>query len=169
MTAAFLSQLLEPARPQLDALQQGDDGYTRGTVDGLMSVVYGLGKALSASPELRADAALQRFLDETASVLKARQVNLTHYPWTVVREFKGNWESNEWDQLCVARSGLQFFIDLFRDTALSEEVAAIDPGDMDEFIRELGTDEGYSTDDEIPLEIPASHWWWWYPEAPRHR
>jgi hypothetical protein len=169
MTSDLLSQLLRSARRHLDALLQGDNGYKHGSVNGLMTVAYRLGQALSADPGFCTDAAVRQFMDETASVLKARQVDLTYYPATLMLEFRGNWETNEWEQLCAARSGIQFFIDLFRDTALSDEVGSIDVGDIDEFIRERGTDEGYSADEEIPSEIPASHWWWWFPQPPRRR
>lgn len=168
MTAAALKQMLEEARQKLDVLRRGGDGYENGAVAELMADTYQVGKVLAASPKLRSEGDLQRFLDETVSVLEKQRVDLTFFPLNVSHQFEGIWEANEWEQLCVIRSGLQFFVELFQETALAEHVASLDTSALDGLIRERGS-EGYLSDDQIPPEIPLSHWWWWYPEPPRRR
>jgi hypothetical protein len=169
MTSDSLIKTLEVGRRVLGVLRQGDDRDVTSAIENLMYSAYDLGKAISASPELLSNVELQRFLDEAVSVLKDRYMDLSFYPWTVVHRLEGSWEGDEWVQLCIARSGLQFFIDLFRETSISEVVTAVDASDIDEFIRNRGKDEGYVPNGEIPPEIPLSHWWWWYPEAPPPR
>jgi hypothetical protein len=68
-------------------------------------------------------------------------------------------------RLCIARSELQFFIDLFRDSEIGEDVAAIDTSEIDELIR-MKEDEAYVPPGKLPPELPASHWWWWFPQDP---
>lgn len=169
MMSESLTPIMENARWHLDALSRGEDGYENGAIEGLMSVAYQLGKVVSASPELLSERAVQRFLGETAAVINEQNVDLSFYQLPVLHRFEGIWESNEWEQLCVTRSGIQFFVDLFRETALADDVAAINASDIDELIRKRGNDEGYLPDEKIPPEIPLSHWWWWYPKPPRRR
>lgn len=169
MTADALTQILDTGHRILDFIRQRNDVYDDGGMEELMLDVYELGRAISASPELRSNAAVQQFLEETTSVLMSKgYVALSFYPPSVTLRFEDNWEGDEWEQLCIARSGIEFFIELFRETALSEEAASMDTREMDAFIRARG-DEGHLSDDEIPPEIPLAHWWWWYPEAPRSR
>lgn len=168
MRTEALTQILEGASRTLNVLRQGGDGYENGAVAELMADTYLVGTVLAASPKLRSEIDLQRFLDETVSVIEKQGVDLTFFPLDVLHQFEGIWEANEWERLCVVRSGLQFFIELFQETALAEHVASIDTSAIDGLIRERGS-EGYLSDDQIPPEIPLSHWWWWYPEPPRRR
>jgi hypothetical protein len=168
MNSSTLLDLIATTRQDLDTLRQSSDVYESGAMAELMYDVYRLGIELSASPKSGSDVALRQLLAEVASVLTERNVDLAYYPQTVVRQFRTSWEANEWEQLCIARSGIEFFMALFLESVLAEKVAAISTSAIDKFIRESG-DEGYLSDDEIPLEIPLSHWWWWYPEKPQPR
>lgn len=170
MTSETLTRALEHARRDLATLassEQDSEDATDALAE-LLDDLYDVGKALGASAGLRTSPELQRFLEEAIPVLKARQGDLLLRPWKIRYRFQGIWEDDEWIQLLVARSGLQFFIELFRETALAENVAELDTSDVDEFIRERGN-EGNLTDEQIPPELPASHWWWWYPKEPRPR
>lgn len=168
MTSNTLQALLATTRKDLNALRQSSDVYESGAMEELMYDAYRLAIELSSSPESRSEVALRQLLAEVAAVIEERNVDLSYYPWTVVRQFRTSWEANEWEQLCIARSGIEFFMELFREGVLAERAAGIDTSELDEFIRESGG-EGHLPDEAIPLEIPLSHWWWWYPEKPRPR
>ncbi|HLK99974.1 MAG TPA: hypothetical protein VK539_05280 [Myxococcaceae bacterium] len=168
MTSTTLQELIATTRKDLNDLRRSSDVYESGAMEELMYDAYRLAIQLSASPEARADVTLRQLLAEASSVIEERNVDLSYYPWTVVRQFRTSWEANEWEQLCIARSGIEFFMELFRESVLAERVAGIDTSEIDEFIRESGG-EGHLPDEAIPPEIPLSHWWWWYPDKPRPR
>lgn len=151
MTADQLSHVVTRARGAL-AEQRWDDFFDD---------VYELGKLLVVEPRLTATPELTQFVEDSVPALREHHVDLMFFPGSVVRRFHGIWEGPEWEQLCVARSGLQFFVDLFSG-ALADNLADFDTGYVDELIRERGH-EGHLADDEIPRGIPRSHWWWWYP------
>lgn len=152
MTDPALSPLLGRLRHDLSERQWSD----------FFDDIYHLGLALGIEPRLGVDPELARFIEDTVPVLREHHVDLMFFPGEVVRRFQGIWEYNEWERLCAARSGLQFFVDLFGKTALAENLSDFDTGYVDDLIREMGR-EGHLTDDEIPHGVPRSHWWWWHP------
>jgi hypothetical protein len=121
--------------------------------DDLFDDVYDLGKLLVVEPRLGAAPELTQFVEDSVPALREHHVDLMFFPGSVVRRFRGIWEDREWEQLCVARSGLQFFVDLFR-SALADNLSDFDIGYVDELIRERGH-EGHLADGEIPRGNPS--------------
>jgi hypothetical protein len=161
------NELVEQAHRDLDLLARAVSG-SPGAADALEAVLddsYGLGKAVTAAPALYDSLELRRFLHDAVPVIKEHHVDLMFHPMRLVHRFEDEWQGDEWEQLCVSRSALQFFADLFRDTPLADNLAGLESAFVDDFIRSKGH-EGHLSDSEIPVEIPAAHWWWWYPEAP---
>ena len=68
--------------------------------------------------------------------------------------------------MICARSALQFFLDLYRDSALAPFVEEIETDYLDENVRAWGEREGFLSEPEIEPHIPRSHWWWWAPGSP---
>jgi hypothetical protein len=169
VTAApdLLAPILDEARARLRALRDRPEGApTAPLVADALRLIYRLGVALGDHPALHDAPALRGFLDDTAAALAAEHVALVFYPGALVDEFEHAWEHDEWRQLVERRSGLQFFLDLYRDTALAPYVAELELADLDRRVRDWGTHDGFLPASQIEPGIPRSHWWWWLPEAP---
>jgi hypothetical protein len=131
-----------------------------------MFTLNDVGLMLALCPELRSSPDLRRFLDESADALEQVFVKLHAFPLEATGDYEALWEANEWREVCRLRSGVQFFIDLYRDTGFAPFLEGIDTTFFDDWVREWGGRQGYALDDERPRGTPSSHWWWWYPRAP---
>jgi hypothetical protein len=128
--------------------------------------MYHLGLEIDDTPALLNSPELNVFLNETAPDLSQVSDALLLYPYSLLSKFQCVWIYDEWKQLCLLRSALQFFLDFYRETILAPVIQAINITELDSMIREWGELEGYLAPSEIDPRIPQSHWWWWAPEPP---
>lgn len=165
MSELSLEHLLAEGRQDLAALKAaGDDPHA--AIGALLNDVYRIGLALERDPSHCTSPELRQFVDDSASALYDQSTALLFHPSNIVRRFQETWYTDEWVQLCKVRSGLQYLIELYRDTQLIDFLRSLEVDYVDDFIRSQGH-EGYLDDDKIPRSIPRSHWWWWYPDPPR--
>jgi len=71
---------------------------------------------------------------------------------------------NDWDELCMRRSAIQFLLEDYAGTPVADW---IDPGELaelDEEMRRVGDEQGPVDPRWTPQGMPPSHWWWRYPE-----
>jgi hypothetical protein len=164
---APLAPMLDHARAVLLRLRgRAEKTPTHPLIDDFLRSIFQIGLVIGGDPERSGSSELRFFLDETAPDLIEEHVALLFYPGRLLLEFQHTWESDEWEQLCRRRSGLQFFLDLYRDTALGPFVEEIETDDLDDEMREWGKREGFLSPAEIDPRIPRSHWWWWAPGSP---
>lgn len=165
MIPISLDPLIAEARQDLDTLRAaGDDPDP--ALAYLLDDLYRIGLAIEREPSHRVSPDLRRFIDDSAAVFYDRSTALLFQPNLIVQRFRDTWIDDEWRQLCAARSGLQFLIDLYPNTLIDDFLPLLEADYVDDFIRRQGH-EGHLYDNEIPRSIPQSHWWWWYPEPPR--
>ncbi len=68
-----------------------------------------------------------------------------------------------WPAICYARSSLQFLIEVYSETRLPNDPNGYTEDeleDFDEIMRQVYTEVGGVKTEDIPIEIPESHWWW---------
>lgn len=131
-------------------------------LDGLLTV----GRALTAHPELRAEADVALFLQESGSHLAHLHTAVDHYRAMAAHESYGAWEDGEWERLLERRSSLQLAGDLYRGTPYDGYADILELDDLDDLIRDRGRSEGFPPSHAVPPDIPTSHWWWWWPGSP---
>lgn len=143
------------------------DGHPLATK--IMDAVYELGMALRREPSLREAPEFQRFIAESTELLTHPFVSMPLWFWPAQREsyIRGRWEGEDWRLYCELRSSMEFLREVYRDTPYVETLEKIGFEDFDADAREWGRREGGLKDEEIPDDMPASHWWWWYPSPPR--
>lgn len=71
---------------------------------------------------------------------------------------------NEWPDLCLSRSVIQFLIDDYAGTPIPALIDRNDLAELDEAMRKVGDRQGPLDAELIPRGIPAAHWWWRYPQ-----
>jgi hypothetical protein len=130
-----------------------------------MMGIVDLGLRLEAEPSLRPQ--VRRFLEETAA----------HFDWHIglIRRFASDIESRSWTDwsddptlwrdLCIRRSAVAFFSELYADTSLAPMLPSLEESRLDEILRDHA-DDAYVPRDKIPPHMPTRHWWWWLPDAP---
>jgi hypothetical protein len=166
MMSASLTSILDQARARLRALRSHAKGTpTAPLVEDFLHDMYQIGLAVGDDAALLNAPELRAFLDETAPELMEEHVALLFYPGNLVLEFQHTWEYDEWEKLCRRRSALQFFLELYADTALAPFVQEIETDYLDEELRDWGSSEGFLPPSEIDPRIPRSHWWWWAPNT----
>lgn len=160
-----LATIFEEVRQDLRLLNaRSAEHRVRVLVENFMLAIYHLGTAIEQDPSLRDTPELAAFVQELQPALRRSIVDLVSYPQAVISQFQRVWEGGEWEQLSRLRSAIQFFVELMRDTPISEELSELDTelDDLDEHVRKWGKREGGL--DTTDPGIPRSHWWWRYPE-----
>jgi hypothetical protein len=144
--------------------EQGSGTQIRDLTANFLDHIYELCVACGAT-DLQQSAQLRTFVEATIADVTAVFVLLSAYPGELLLEFQYTWELDEWQQLCRRRSGLQFFLDLYRDTSIAPLISNIEAetADLDQQMHEWGPHEGFLTAAQIDPRIPRSHWWWWEP------
>jgi len=109
-------------------------------------------------------ARLAEFRARSAPIL-ATSPHLGAYIWRVQFKAEGANE-NEWYELSMRRSAIQFAIDDYAGPPVAAEISAEDVEELDGELRELGKhdEQGPIDPADIPQGLPDSHWWWHYPE-----
>lgn len=149
-----LDQLLARAESMLIALQSATDNATS------LAIGFGLdigeiGRELTLHPELAPK--VRAFIDRTAPIVQqdlklARWIHRVHD----AAESRSS-ETYEYTGALRMRSALEFFRDLYRDSAARERVAEIETDETDENLKEWGAEQYL---EEIPPGYPDSHVWW---------
>jgi hypothetical protein len=130
-----------------------------------MADVHRLGLRVHREPGLLASPEVRGPLRASVLPLKTQIHELRIWVNYLEDSFIGTWESN-WTRVCEARSSLQFFFDVYRETGLADEFFALSPEELDYHMRIVAPYEGGLPASSIPPGMPASHWWWWAPDPP---
>ena len=129
---------------------------------------------LRNDPDLKLDSRYKDFIEQSQHLLRSLTYKLNNY----IRELEDRTGSifygNEWKEVvCKGRSAVEAIKEMYRNTAFEEiyegsdpETLEFDTEELDELIEMRGEKEGYLKENQIPREIPASHWWWWSPNEP---
>ena len=134
----------------------------------VMKAVFELGLARQVNPSaFQSDQVRQRLSAQGARFFSFLHL-VDYYVSRLERQFWGVWEGR-WIDVCFARSGLEFLLDLYQETAFSEtddteNGATFDKTefeDLDAGIQQLQSEYGGVPAQQIPAGIPVSHWWWY--------
>lgn len=132
-------------------------------LDGILTV----GRALTEDPELRDEADVALFLQESGSQLTFLHTAVDDYRVTAAHESYGTWEDGgEWERLLERRSSLQFARDLYRGTPYDGYADLLELDELDDVVRDRGRSDGFPPSRPVPTGTPTSHWWWWWPGSP---
>lgn len=109
----------------------------------------------------------QRFITESAPVLRQGLWHVAAYLADTERMFSRDWYGDEWAQACERRSRIEFVRDFYQG-AMPEGALDhwLDTEEIDDRMQQKGEHEGGLEPGEIPEGTPPSHWWWWYPARP---
>jgi hypothetical protein len=149
-----IDQLLATAESTLAALQTATEHVTA------VALQFGyeigeVGRVLTQHPEVASK--VRAFVERTAPVV-GRDLRLGRWFGSVydAAESRSS-DTEDYVHALALRSALEFFIDLYRDSAAHDRVAGLDIGDTDDQLKEWGAQQYL---EEIPPGFPASHVWW---------
>ena len=139
-----------------------------------MSRYFELYLVLRNNPNLKLDSKYKDFIEQSQYLLKGLTFELNRYVSKLEYRTGSIYYDNEWEAIvCTRRSAIEAVKEMYRGTAFEEfyegdnpEALDLNTEDLDELIEMRGEKEGYLKENQIPREIPASHWWWWSPDEP---
>lgn len=129
---------------------------------------------LRNNPDLKLDSKYKNFIEESQNILGYLTSDLNHYISELEYKTGSTYYGNEWEEIvCLSRSAIEAVKEIYRGTEFEKiyegddpEILDLDTEDIDDLIEMRAHKEGYLKEEDIPREIPTSHWWWWSPEEP---
>jgi hypothetical protein len=147
-------RLLASAESTLAGLQAIED-QVRGFALQFGDQVGKIGRALTQHPELAPK--VRAFVECTAPLI-ARNLPLGLWiGWVYDAAESRSSDTDDYRDALAARSDLEFFLDLYRDSVARNYLAGIETESTDEDLKEWGAHHHI---DEVPPGIPPSHVWW---------
>ena len=142
--------------------------------DRFMSEYFKLYLMLKDNSNLKLDEKYKNFVEQSQFFLKGLTSELDRYVIGLENRLRSTFYSDEWETvICPGRSAVEAVKEIYRGTSFEEfyegensEALILDTEDLDLSIEMRAHKEGYLKEDQIPKEIPTSHWWWWSPEEP---
>jgi hypothetical protein len=154
--------LLELLR-RLDAAS--DPGERERLGDEVMLAVYHFGRALETGEET--DASARELAAASAPLVHRVTGPLGLFARRIPERFSYGWQPEEWEDVCRARSALEFLLELYGPGETADWLRSqIEPDADDDLLRTRCPEEGLVPPAEVPPGIPRSHWWWWCPALP---
>jgi hypothetical protein len=149
-----LDQLLNSAESTLVELQTASEHIT-GFALQFGRKIGEIGRMLTQHPELAQK--VDAFIERTAPIVE-RDNRLGRWFGCVYDSAESrSSDVEDYIDALALRSELEFFRDLYRDSAARNRIAGIDIDDTDQLLGEWGARHRIR---EIPAGIPASHIWW---------
>ena len=148
--------------PDGDAAAKRDDFFTSGAA---------LGQLVAEYPQLRNDSVVQEWISEAAKNAVAWTNSVPGaLPIEETRAKADEPRGPTYIEFLTLWSNYVFMRDLFRDQpqamrAWREHWSEQDEARTNELNRETGHQLGPLYDDQIPQDMPSTHWWWWYPDS----
>ena len=129
---------------------------------------------LRNEPNLKLTSEYKDFIEQSQYLLKGLVFELDDYVSEIEDRLRTTFYDNEWaDIICLRRSAVEAVKEMYRGTAFEEfyegenpEALILDTEDLDDSLEIQGGKRGGLKEEDIPREIPASHWWWWSPDEP---
>jgi hypothetical protein len=149
-----IEQLLARAESTL-ALLQADTPDAPSLARSFGRDIYEIGRELTLHPEIAPQ--VRAFVERTAAIVRHCTALVFWFHRVADAAEAHSSETLEYAGALYLRSSLEFFRDLYRDTAADALVAQVETEETDESLREWGAEQ-YLVD--IPAGIPASHVWW---------
>ncbi len=151
----------------LNELRQTHESVDRRSkIRNFMTGTLDLYLARKENPSLGETPEFRRYLDESAAQLTWLGLDITHFISKTEKILEDTFYADEWITVCRNRSAIEALKELYQDTNFGEHFDSLDTEDLDDQIQNVGSREGYLSENKIPAGIPHSHWWWWYPETP---
>ena len=147
---------------------------TEQLIDHSMSKYLRLYLLIRNDPKLKLDSKYKDFIAESQYLLKGLTFELNRYVSEIEDRLRTTFYDNEWEGIiCRSRSAVEAVKEMYRGTAFEEfyegdnpEALDLNTEDLDDDLESFSHKEGYLKEEDIPREIPASHWWWWSPNEP---
>lgn len=157
----FFDQLLASAESTLAGLQATED-QVRGYALQFGDQIGKIGRAVTQHPELAPR--LHAFVERTAPLI-ARHLPLSLWIGSVYDAAESHSsDPDDYLRALSARSDLEFFRDLYRDSVAGHYLEGIETESTDEDLREWGA---HPHVEEVPPGIPPSHVWWYQTTSAR--
>lgn len=142
--------------------------------DQFMSRYFELYLLLRNDPDLKLNSKYKDFIAESQYLLRGLTSELNRYITKIENRSKTTFYDNEWGGIiCPSRSAVEAIKEMYRGTSFEEfyqesspYALDLDTEDLDDTLEMRAHKEGYLKEEDIPREIPASHWWWWSPNEP---
>lgn len=120
---------------------------------------FDLDTRLRSGPSDADAAAIKDFVARTAPPVQEHAITFDSYGGEAVRVFmQQEFVGNDWVTLCMRRSHVEAFNDLYRGTVPDDDL--IDTEELDEDIHSKAELEAMPKPDLMPAGVPDSHWWW---------
>lgn len=151
----FFDQLLASAESSLAGLQTTED-QVRGYALQFGDQIGKIGRAVTQHPELAPK--VRAFVERTAPLI-ARNLPLGLWiGWVYDAAESHSSDPDDYLQALSARSDLEFFLDLYRDSVACNYLEGIETESTDEDLKAWGV---HHQVDDVPPGIPPSHVWWY--------
>ena len=126
------------------------------------------------NPDLKLDDKYQEFIEQNQYYLSHLTSELDDYVSRIEDRLRTTFYDNEWEAIiCRGRSAIEALKELYCGTSFEEfyegdnpDALILDTEDLDDDLESFSHKEGYLKEEDIPREIPTSHWWWWSPNEP---
>lgn len=130
----------------------------------LLRAVLDLGTTLGGDDEAREDRRVGSRLRAQGASLQAMRPLLDYFTARIEARLCGTEATGvRWVELCHGRSGLEYLLELYRGTALTdgdEPLEVQEFEDIDANLKQMQAQWGGVPEARIPPGIPESHWWW---------
>jgi hypothetical protein len=101
---------------------------------------------------------LKQLIDSRARFFESFIVNFEDSLYNSSYTF-GIWDRN-WQKICERRSSIEFFFENFNTEKINSLREEVEMPEIDDKLKEWADKEGGLKEDQIPRNIPESHWWW---------
>ena len=162
----------EKIKKALPATERGNE--TERLTNQFMNRFFELYLSLRNNPSLKLDDKYQDFIEQSQYLLRGLTSELNDYISELEDWLRTTFYYNEWERIiCKGRSAVEAVKEIYRGTSLeqfyqesSPYALDLDTEDLDDSLEIQGGKRGGLKEEDIPREIPASHWWWWSPDEP---
>jgi hypothetical protein len=157
-----LTDILAQMDTLLSRITEDPDGDRIDEVGAYLDLCYQTDTARRAGLAVDDATALDAFLTRTAPDIETVAATFDADGGEAVRLFmQQEFVGDDWVTLCLRRSHIEAFNDLYRPHMPA--AALIDTSELDDNIRNKARMEALPIPEQTPSDLPDSHWWWQLP------
>lgn len=122
-------------------------------IENFMSSTYEIGIEKEKANENRE---FSEYITKTQALVSEMEHRIHFYIKNIDRMMNHTFYANEWREICMKRSAVEFLKEFYINAHLDREYIQY----LDDRILETGEREGKLPKSDIPDTIPDAHWWW---------
>jgi hypothetical protein len=153
-----LTSLVETLLDDLQSLPTETNPRTRANILSRFTFgIFEIGREIERSPSTQQDPSVQRFIEGSATLLAQDPVDIAMIVVRLKGRFGLSFEYDDYALVCQTRSAIAFMDQLYRHTAIEDELNRLDLSAVDSLLKKHGLEQGIAS---VPEGVPDNHWWW---------